>query len=452
MNFNNADLEKKICDKLLEAISMVKAGSSPNDALIKVAKEAKLSPGSIQVMAHAYNSGRTNNQRSNNSELFDKLASFELADPAAIVLAVYPAETKTAAVRQRETAVSKDYSQDANWLDGFRHAQQTFQVEKAASVVAEKVWTELDERLWLKKLDGAMDRIKIARQQYRDRLLDTWNSLTSNFDNLREYFHIAGSQPFSAVQKNAEAMYGSAATALLARLKNKVPDMPEIKSASLDVKPVYRTQAPYTYIAAAIGAIREHNSILKEACEFEREATTKSIELIRLVRREKSASKPVYFPTLKRQAGEPAAEKRAFVGTLGTGAMIGAGAEAGRSILDKVLPKSEEKLKEKALEEISDPSHESKLRAIRAEAALHSVLNGPYFEGEDPVKVTNLFNNLIRLSPRAADQPLLLEATLRRLAAQGSADPHDVSQLLDIETKIKKRDMPVTAARVTDEA
>lgn len=108
--------------------------------------------------------------------------------------------------------------------------------------------------------------------------------------------------------------------------------------------------------------------------------------------------------------------------------------------MSKLSPKTDDKLKSDAYSDLMDPSHESKLRSIRTQSALHGILNGPYFEGEDPVKVTELFNNLTRLSPRMADQPILLESAMRRLAAQGSADPHDLDQLLGIETKMKTRD------------
>src|SRR4029077_20857665 len=105
--------------------------------------------------------------------------------------------------------------------------------------------------------------------------------------------------------------------------------------------------------------------------------------------------------------------------------------------------KTPERLKTDALMNVTDPAHENKLRGLRSQSMLHNLMNTDEFlSGEDPQKVTGLYNEINKLSPHAADQPLLMRALLRRYLAMGAVDPHDVGQLSDIEGKLKLREEP----------
>jgi hypothetical protein len=94
---------------------------------------------------------------------------------------------------------------------------------------------------------------------------------------------------------------------------------------------------------------------------------------------------------------------------------------------------------------VSDPSHEARLRKVRAKAMLHDMMaNDEYLSGEDPNKITDAYNEISQLAPRASESPMLMRALLRRFSAQGQVDPHDVDQLVGVEANMKKRDAPVT--------
>jgi hypothetical protein len=111
--------------------------------------------------------------------------------------------------------------------------------------------------------------------------------------------------------------------------------------------------------------------------------------------------------------------------------------------IEKGMGKPEAKLKTEAFMAVTDPQHESKLRGLRSQAMLTDMMaNDPFLSGESPDRVMGLYNQITKLSPRAADQPLLMRALLRRYLAQGQVDPHDIDQLAGIEVKLKQRDEP----------
>jgi hypothetical protein len=101
----------------------------------------------------------------------------------------------------------------------------------------------------------------------------------------------------------------------------------------------------------------------------------------------------------------------------------------------------EEKEVSKQLNKLIDPGHEAKLRAIRSQAALQSMLRGPGLRGENPKDVIKAYNRIVSLAPHVADQPMALESMIRRHLAQGSqADVFDVLQTADLESKLKMKD------------
>ena len=115
-------------------------------------------------------------------------------------------------------------------------------------------------------------------------------------------------------------------------------------------------------------------------------------------------------------------------------------------IASEILPESTDKLRTKAYLDVTDPGHESKLRKIRTRSILTDLLaNDEFLSAESPEKVTDLYNQLSHLSPRAGEQPVLMQALLRRYFAQGQVDPHDLDQLVGIEHKLKKIEEPKPA-------
>lgn len=453
------EAEQRICDGLTRAVSMVAAGLSPNDAILKVAEEEKFPPGHVRLMCFAHNIGRANQQRTAASSLFDKVAKFELADPAAVVGKMYPREIKSAADQSREAGVSTSYASPPDWLKT-KLAADRARLSTSLTASPQEPLAPLparDPALFFRRVDGAAQKVARQREAYASELSNRRDQVADAIDAMGCELRKAGATSFDDFRDNAAMLYGAKAAVLLDKVAKDcgMPGPTVRDQRKMKVKTPYRmnrklaeavdrTRPPYSTVERILAAASQYAEVFAKAAAFEKEAVDRELRLARLASSQPAESLPAdpSLPFVRRLKGEKLAYetiKRAF-NPLVAGIELGVGAETGKSIMSKLAPKSDEKLKEESLDDVFDPSHEAKLRAIRSQAALHGILNGPYFEGEDPVKVTELFNSINRMSPRMADQPVALEAAMRRLAAQGSADPHDLDQILGIETKLKKRD------------
>ncbi len=120
--------EQLLTSALNKVASLVNDGTSPDDAIVKVASEDRIPIGQVQLMAHAYNNGRTIGHLQSTDGLTEKAAAFPLADPAAIVARMFPTDVKTAQDVWLDTAVSEDYAKSPQaWL------QRRDTVEKQAA-------------------------------------------------------------------------------------------------------------------------------------------------------------------------------------------------------------------------------------------------------------------------------------------------------------------------------
>lgn len=455
------EAEQKICDGLVRVSELTKSGFSPNEAIAKVASEERIPAGHIRLMASAYNTGKTNRQRSDANSLFDKIAEFELADPKKILLQIFPEQVKTAAEIYTPQVISEQYDYEPDWM-----AKQAIQgrIGKLDYGPSPSPLPR-DPTRFFKKADGYVQLLNNERSRLDGEARNSWDKVSSAYSELQLYFRQMYASPLDEVRQNAELLFGKAASVIFDKMamsgsccmSSKPVPAVKPKKKTEPVKPVQikratithavdRSQPPYSCVETIIRESRSYCDQMQKMASFEKTAVELELKLAHAL----GTKTPVPLaadPTLsilRRHRGE----KRAFVGpamgTLAQGAELGLGAEVSRSIMSKLGPKPEDKLRQDALESLSDPDHDSRLRAIRSQAALHGILNGPYFEGEDPNKVTEIFNNLVHMSPRMADQPLILEAAMRRLAAQGQVDPHDIDQLMGIETKMKQRDRATT--------
>jgi hypothetical protein len=95
----------------------------------------------------------------------------------------------------------------------------------------------------------------------------------------------------------------------------------------------------------------------------------------------------------------------------------------------------------KSVLELEDPGHAAEMRRINSQAVLNDLVsNDSVISGYDPHEVTEAYNEIVRLSPRVADQSLALRALLRKRLAQGHLDTFEVSELSGLENKLKQRE------------
>jgi len=93
---------------------------------------------------------------------------------------------------------------------------------------------------------------------------------------------------------------------------------------------------------------------------------------------------------------------------------------------------------------LQDPGHTAKLRNMQTSALLTDLMaNDEIISSYDPVEVIHHYNEISQIAPRASGQEGIVRAVLRKRLAGGQSaiDPFEVSQLLDMENKIKERDI-----------
>src|SRR5262245_40118847 len=102
------DEEQGLLQGIKLAVDMVDGGMSPDDAIAKVAVDSGYGPGTIRLLANAYNTGRQSGQRQSEGLTLSKLARFDLADADAITTKVYGT---------KKEARHSDYDMPPAWPD-----------------------------------------------------------------------------------------------------------------------------------------------------------------------------------------------------------------------------------------------------------------------------------------------------------------------------------------------
>jgi hypothetical protein len=125
----NKEAEQKLIGAIERAASLVNAGSTPNDAIIKSASAANVPSGHINLMVHAYNTGRTTKQREQGENTFDKSADFQMANADVVMEALYPKQVKTSSAIAQSSVVSTEYAVSPKGFLGRRKAE----MDKAAA-------------------------------------------------------------------------------------------------------------------------------------------------------------------------------------------------------------------------------------------------------------------------------------------------------------------------------
>ena len=446
---NVKDVEKTLCRALEKIAGLVRDGISPNNAIVKVASEEKLSAGNIKLVVNAYNNGRTAQQRNTHSDPFDKAAEFELADAATILNEIFPRHVKSANEAHRETTVAEEYDYEPTWIKKATYKADPVILEDFVDQPLQR-----DPNRFDKKARGLLQKLAKQREELYMAAEKIASELSHAYGNLVHYFKQSQADPIDDVEANCRIVFGDDVSGLFAKIAEEttplkvkvvhrfVGEQKDDKKKKKVIRvPMRRTETPYKEISACVKAASAYAQLVDVIEDFEKKAFSTQLQLERAIAGlEPAPLEPDYKLSIVRRL---AGEKRSFLSSsIGGGATFALGAHTANSILKELEPESKDDLRKKTYVGVIDPSHETKLRAIRTQAALHGLLNSPYFEGEDPYKVTDIFNNVVKMSPRIADQPLALESLLRRYMAQGQTDSHDLDQLLAIETKLKQRDEP----------
>lgn len=492
--------EQQLLDAVKKANDLVGGGMSPNAAVEKVARDAGLGPGKIRLIGQAYNTGQQLAQfRTKQASILDKLASFTLCDPEAVIDSIYngPTPGEKAAADRVDAAYAR--------RPVFAHQVHAAR-EKTASYKLPGTGTEKQAATAQPRIEVAYGNINRAKQAYdegRRRAASARDAVMTKVAHIVTYFRKQASTrlPFHHVEATALAYMGDGAKSLMDTVAQRLP-FKEKRAA--DVKagnygPVNLRAEPFTLISSALDTAVQAFQLAKQAEDLKAAYAKAQEDQLRpfavaagkAAQPEKSATDAIFgvgekrafgiipeigaiaagdilahkathgpenaedpfgdvtsldneLDMIRRQSQQAIGmrrkprEKKAFLGP-GLGAAIGS--SIGRTM--GTVTKTRGDLVDDAWMGLEDPEHENELRKIKAHAMINQLLTDPDdpISGHDPDKVLAAYNEISQAAPRVAENAATLRPALRK-RLMGHTEPFESKELLDIEHGLAKTKMP----------
>lgn len=413
MQLNRAD-EQLLTAASGEVSSHIGEGMDPTDAVCKVAAARNLQPGWVDLLCQTTNTGRHLAQMRSRSGVLNKFAAFPLADPdtakARLFVRPAPPVAKAAMV-----------SHDGLWLSAKSMkaaAEAGVRIESTAvDRPSDSFRANTAARLDQETRIGEMQRAKIAKQASESRAGAARRELSAALVKVADYFGHLGRErlPLAAVEQVAASNYGAG------------------------VRHVFDC-------VARMGDLREPRwsgspEIVKYAVRLDAEpfpGVKRCLDLASLAARtaKEAAAADAVFQAAHR-ATLPGV-KSALFSTPAMGAAVGTAIQ--RSIVD--MPSNGDKV-QKAIDDLSDPSHMNEMRSIRASAALTGMLTDPDdpISGYEPEEVMTAFNRISSVAPRLADNPTALRTVLRR-ELLNNTQPFELKEMTGVEKDLKALQQP----------
>ena len=457
------EAEQKLITAIEKAAARVNDGMSPNDAIIKSASAANVPAGHINLMVHAYNTGRTTKQREQGENTIEKSADFQLADAQTVMDALYPKAVKTSAEIIRQQVVSSEYAVSPAGMLARRRAEQ----EKAAAAtfaLPEKTWTPppRDERFEVERAYSQKRAAQLATEETRRQATAAYGKAASAMDELAEFFRRPGNMSFTDAVQQVGLRFGDAGVSVLNKVAEVYPQFKKQAATRLDHfgdNPVYGLvqsvlASVETYVAANEKVAAAAPAISKkEAPEF----ITGSImynpaeEPLELAAPVKAATWAGALATAGKvmHTGSQVANKSvknvaaARDAALGPVAAVGKQmGMAGGGMMDALgLKKDTDKMRKDIFKGLTDPDHEMALKKIRAHSTLHDLMmNDSVVSGYDPHEVALAYNEVAEAAPNVVQSPVVLRAMLRKRLETGTMADFDVKQLLEMDKLKAERD------------
>lgn len=426
------EAEQKLISAIERAATLVNAGSSPNDAIVKSASEANVPAGHINLMVHAYNTGRTTKQREQGDDVTEKSADFQLADADAVLESLYPKQVKTSSELLSESIVSTEYAvSPAGFL-----ARRNAALEKTAAAQYQLpaktfVPPPRDEKFAAERAYSQKVAEKRAAEETRRISTMAYQKAADSMDKLHDYFRKPGHMSFGDALREVDLRLGAEGVSVLNKLAAVYPHLE--KQAATGVTHLGLT-GPYSLVTNVLDAVDEYNAA-KSNLDAVKQAAVISKKNEPTFITGSILYNPLEEPlTLKSAADDgkkkdsaPAPTFNSFGGTMaGLGKLMGGGA-----------PETETdpmKLKQKAYASIAGPDHENRLQQIKSRGVLNDlILNDPVISGYEPHEVASAYNQLAELAPNFTGSSAAMQALLRKRLESGGLADFDVKQLVELE-------------------
>lgn len=434
--------ENTLISAIEKAAAMVNDGMAPDAAIIKSATDFNIPAGHLDLMVHAYNTGRTTKQREQGENTLEKAADFSLADVTKIRAVLYPESVKTSAALVRDSIISTEYAVDPRHMLA-RHRREQ---EKAAAAIRPLpaptyVRPPRDEQIAAQRAYSEKQAQRIAAEEARRVSTAAYGKAASALDSLTTYFRTPGNMGYQDAVREVQLRFGADGVSVLQKVAAVYP---HIEKQAATKNNHFGDNPLYALVDAVLTATQTYNEVKVKVAAEKTASAKPAPEIIHGSVLDALEEKPL---TLKEAATPPtppkpeSKPKSSFNPLLSPAKMVGGiigmggGKEAPPAPKDPLAPVKSE------FNSLSDPDHESALQGIRAKSVLHDLmLNDPVISGHDPQDVAMAFNEISELSPSLVSSPGMLNAVLRKRLEAGQLGDFDVKQLLEMDKLRAERD------------
>jgi len=434
--------ESKLVKAIEKTATLVNSGTDPSAAIAKAASEDGIPPGHINLMVHAYNTGRTTRQRQEGDDVLTKAADFPLADASKVLELLYPEQVKTAAAVEEETIVSTQYALPPTGLlerrqkravSKMKHDWTLGGIDKAPEPYPD------DPRERMKRAYAEAEKLRRESDELRRRMSAAFDKMASTFVELTNYFRQPGGSPIPVVGETAFLLHGDKGRQIVDEVVRVTPGLAKM---SMHKVAAVVDQTTDNECYAMISQLLDEIDFYKEAKrKYEAQTKTASESSEALLRPFVQRSRSV-LEGYSTDSEKSAAMFPALIGASALKNLFGGPMASGKPAPSAV---------QKQLTDLTDPEHEQQLRNIQTSAMLQDMMiNDPVISGYDPTEATDAFNEIVQTAPRAANKRAIMQSLLRKRLEQGTLDPFEVEQLLSMEEKQQKIDRPPTQVGIGD--
>jgi hypothetical protein len=467
------EAEDLILDSIQDVCQHVTEGSSPTDAVIKVAEDRELNPNFIRLVCTGYNTGATAFQREKSAKILDKMAEFPLADVTEVLGSLYPEKPVTANILKEASQVDTAYGRaprigtdsktdrrgnekaaSAGRASGSVHGSAT--ATKAASqagghrtdngpvrtVLGEPVRLPSEERM--KHAYNESLQLKRQLEIKRADYAKSQDDLVSTLSALAESIKL-GEAKLADVQYAAETYFGDAGRAIGEYLRLRVPSSVgrTNKTASVGgVQPptnINWERGAYLLLKRAHDVARRVTVLRGEFRDLESATQDKVAEVLSPFEVAQSHTEPKKVDVMSSPTSTDSLNKQAagFLGGLLGGQMM---RSLGTSLAQ---PKPTGDLSAGMAQDLDDPDHENELRKIQTRTMLQDLMmNDEVISGYDPSEILDSYNEIVSVTPRSATQAAIIRPLLRKRLTQGAIEPFEAAEMVNIEKNIGQAQQP----------
>lgn len=411
--------QKEVLAKVEEAASLHMGGMSPTEALAKVASEAGYNDHVLQRMVETFNTAKTL-QHMRQAPDTEKAASFELADYDQARAIMFPDDeqvVKAAYFDQPEAQAFEDVIPNFH-----KKAVDTGVLKVDGAPVPRSEARDL--RQAFRKAAGYRTKARKFRKDAEEHQF-ILESVLRELGN--RFKHAAHAINWFEFRKEAEAVGG-----VLAR------ELADIVEEQHGLAQRYRqhklSMAEDWEEPSVIDDTTEEHKLMKAAACAARLCSHFGVQSQRWFQKHASTQEALICLGKTRSPGEKSADVGSSLGLL--------------ALQNQMNQATQNQLAERKPPIITDADLggdldvSSELQKTRMGIALRDMMEEDeviaQHTSEDPAAVTEVMNDLIRVSPELANMPIALRSALRRQLEMGTTEPFELAQLRDLSKDTQK--------------